>query len=61
VIEHRRTGPQTGRVRIVGLKTFVVATPPPFRGGRYWIFVKLVSDCGVAIVLNRRCGTGDAI
>ena len=26
------------------IKTFVVGTPPPHFGGRYWIFVKLITD-----------------
>lgn len=34
-------------MRIVELKTFVVGNPPPHHGGRYFIFVKLVTDDGV--------------
>jgi L-alanine-DL-glutamate epimerase-like enolase superfamily enzyme len=34
-------------MRIVGAKTFVVANPPPRRGGRYFIFVTLTTDGGV--------------
>ncbi len=34
-------------MRIVDLETFVVGNPPPHYGGRYWIFVKLVTDGGV--------------
>ena len=34
-------------MRIVGLKTFVVGNPPPTRGGRYFLFLKLVTDTGV--------------
>tara|TARA_B110000908_G_scaffold160534_1_gene203859 strand:- start:2902 stop:4089 length:1188 start_codon:yes stop_codon:yes gene_type:complete len=34
-------------MKIVDLKTFVVGTPPPHFGGRYWIFVKLVTDTGI--------------
>jgi len=34
-------------MRIVELKTFVVGNPPPHHGGRYFIFVKLVSDDGL--------------
>ena len=28
-------------------ETFVVGNPPPHFGGRYWIFVKLVTDSGI--------------
>ena len=34
-------------MKITDVKTFVVGTPPPHNGGRYWIFVKLVTDSGV--------------
>ena len=34
-------------MKIVGLKTFVVANPPPSFGGRYFVFLKLVSDDGI--------------
>ena len=34
-------------MRIAGLKTFVVGNPPPTRGGRYFIFLKLVTADGV--------------
>ena len=34
-------------MRIVEHETFVVANPPPQRGGRYFIFVKLVTDDGI--------------
>ena len=35
-------------MRIVDLETFVVANPPPGFGGRYFIFVKLTTDDGIA-------------
>jgi galactonate dehydratase len=35
-------------VRVAELQTFVVANPPPHYGGRYFLFVKLVTDDGVA-------------
>ncbi len=35
-------------MKITEVKTFVVGNPPPHFGGRYWIFVKLVTDGGVA-------------
>jgi galactonate dehydratase len=34
-------------VKIVDLKTYVVGTPPPHRGGRNWLFLKLTTDHGV--------------
>ncbi|GHD39062.1 isomerase [Thalassobaculum fulvum] len=34
-------------MKIVDLKTFVVGNPPPHHGGRYFIFLKLVTDSGV--------------
>jgi len=34
-------------VKIVDLKTFVVGNPPPSFGGRYFLFVKLVTDDGI--------------
>ena len=34
-------------MKITGLETFVVANPPPHFGGRYFIFLKLVTDDGI--------------
>ncbi len=34
-------------MKIVRLKTFVVGNPPPHRGGRNWVFVKLYTDDGI--------------
>jgi 2-dehydro-3-deoxyphosphogalactonate aldolase len=34
-------------MKIVDCKTFVVGNPPPTRGGRYFLFVKLVTDNGI--------------
>ncbi len=34
-------------MRITDLKTFVVGNPPPHFGGRYFVFLKLVSDAGI--------------
>ena len=34
-------------MRIAGFRTFVVGNPPPSFGGRYFIFVKLVTDDGI--------------
>ena len=35
-------------MRIVDLETFAVANPPPGFGGRYFVFVKLTTDDGLA-------------
>ena len=34
-------------MKIAGLKTFVVGNPPPHYGGRYFLFLKLVTDDGI--------------
>lgn len=34
-------------MKIVNVKTFVVGNPPPGFGGRYFIFLKLVTDAGI--------------
>jgi galactonate dehydratase len=34
-------------VKIESFETFVVANPPPSQGGRYFIFVKLITDDGI--------------
>ncbi len=34
-------------MRITDLKTFVVGNPPPHFGGRYFVFLKLVTDAGI--------------
>lgn len=34
-------------MKITGLKTFIVGNPSPFAGGRYFIFLKLVTDNGI--------------
>lgn len=34
-------------MKIIELKTYVVEVPPPYRGGRNWVFVKLITDNGV--------------
>ncbi|MBI2939887.1 MAG: mandelate racemase/muconate lactonizing enzyme family protein [Chloroflexi bacterium] len=35
-------------MRIQHVKTFVVGNPPPHRGGRNWVFLKLLTDDGLA-------------
>jgi L-alanine-DL-glutamate epimerase-like enolase superfamily enzyme len=34
-------------MKIAGLKTFIVGNPPPHEGGRYFIFLKLATACGI--------------
>lgn len=34
-------------MKIAELKTFIVGNPPPQHGGRYFLFVKLTTDCGI--------------
>jgi galactonate dehydratase len=31
-------------MKLEKIKTFIVGNPPPYFGGRYWIFVKLITD-----------------
>lgn len=35
-------------MKLEGLEIFVIATPPPGWGGRYWIIVKLTTECGIS-------------
>ncbi len=34
-------------MKISDFKTYVIQTPRPHRGGRYWVFVKLISNDGI--------------
>ena len=34
-------------MKITELKTFIVGNPPPYHGGRYFIFVKLTTNTGI--------------
>lgn len=34
-------------MKIASLKTYVVGNPPPHFGGRYFLFVKLTTECGI--------------
>jgi 2-dehydro-3-deoxyphosphogalactonate aldolase len=36
------------RVKITGFEVFPVVCPPPFRGGRSWLFVRLDTDRGIS-------------
>ena len=44
-------------MKIKDLKTFVVGNPPPHFGGRYFIFVKLLTDDGLEGVGEVYCAT----
>lgn len=35
-------------MKVTDVKTWAVATPPPHKGGHYWIFVKLTTDNGIS-------------
>ncbi len=34
-------------MKLAGIETFVVGNPPPHFGGRYFVFVKLTTACGI--------------
>ena len=34
-------------MKLASLETFIVGTPPPSIGGRYFIFVSLETSCGI--------------
>ena len=34
-------------MKLAGLETFIVGNPPPGFGGRYFVFVKLTTACGI--------------
>ena len=44
-------------MKIKDLKTFVVGNPPPHFGGRYFIFLKLITDNGIEGVGEVYCAT----
>ena len=35
-------------MKLKDIKTFVVGNPPPHYGGRYFVFVKLLTDDNIA-------------
>ncbi len=46
---HAAAAPPSSRsLKITGVETFAVRNPPPSRGGRGWVFVKILTDSGVA-------------
>src|SRR5690242_18965813 len=34
-------------MKLVSMESYIVAVAPPHIGGMYWIFVKLITDCGI--------------
>jgi len=34
-------------MKIIDLKTYVIEVPPPHRGGRNWVFVKIITNNGI--------------
>ena len=42
-------------MKIVDIKTYVVGTPPPHRGGLNWVFLKLTTDGGIDGVGEAYC------
>ena len=38
-------------MKIKDIKTFTVGNPPPGFGGRYYVFIKLITDTGVELSL----------
>ncbi len=44
-------------MKLTGLEVFVVGNPPPRRGGRYFIFVKLTTACGISGIGEVYCAS----
>lgn len=42
-------------MKLSGIQTFVVGNPPPHFGGRYFVFVKLTTACGISGVGEAYC------
>ena len=42
-------------MKLTDIRTFVVGNPPPHYGGRYFVFVKLVTDSGVSGIGEAYC------
>lgn len=42
-------------MKLTGIQTFVVGNPPPHFGGRYFVFVKLTTACGISGVGEAYC------
>ena len=43
-------------MKLTDLDVFIVGNPPPRTGGRYFIFVKLTTACGIVGVWRDLCG-----
>ncbi len=44
-------------MRLTDLEVFIVGNPPPRRGGRYFIFVKITTACGVSGIGEVYCAS----
>ena len=42
-------------MRLTGIQTFVVGNPPPHFGGRYFVFAKLTTACGISGIGEAYC------
>ncbi|MFC0590660.1 mandelate racemase/muconate lactonizing enzyme family protein [Novosphingobium aquiterrae] len=42
-------------MKLTGIRTFVVGNPPPHFGGRYFVFVKLTTACGISGIGEAYC------
>ncbi len=42
-------------MKLIDIQTFVVGNPPPHFGGRYFVFVKLTTACGISGVGEAYC------
>ena len=42
-------------MKLADIRTFVVGNPPPHFGGRYFVFVKLTTACGISGVGEAYC------
>ena len=42
-------------MKLAGIQTYVVGNPPPHFGGRYFVFVKLTTACGISGVGEAYC------
>jgi galactonate dehydratase len=42
-------------MKLEDIKTFVVGNPPPHFGGRYFVFAKITTDCGISGIGEAYC------
>jgi 2-dehydro-3-deoxyphosphogalactonate aldolase len=45
-------------MKIIDVKSFLVGNVPPYRGGRCWLFVKLITDDGLEGIGEWSTGQG---